>query len=92
MPGVTTSIGAFWVYVLESVKDGQRYIGFTTNLKERIRTHLQGKSFSTKSRLPMKLIYAEVCTNEEDAHRREEYLKTTRGRRLSPNVLNHTTN
>ena len=82
MPGVTTATGAFWVYVLESLKDRKRYIGFTTNLKVRLRTHLQGKSFATKSRLPMKLIYAEVCTNEEDARRREEYLKTTRGRRF----------
>lgn len=82
MPGVTTSIGAFWVYVLESIKDSKRYIGFTTDLKTRLRTHYQGQSFATKSRLPMKLIYAEVCTNEEDARRREEYLKTTRGRRF----------
>lgn len=61
MPGVTTPIGAFWVYVLESLKDGKRYIGFTTDLKARLRTHSLGASFATKSRLPMKLIYAEVC-------------------------------
>jgi len=81
MSGATTSIG-FWVYILESRKDGNRYIGFTTNLKQRLLQHYKGEVFSTKSRLPMRFIYAEVCTNEEDARRREQYLKTTRGRRF----------
>lgn len=30
----------------------------------------------------MKLIYAEACLNEEDARKREGYLKTTQGRRF----------
>ena len=72
----------FYVYVLESHKDGKRYIGFTTNLKKRIEEHNKGLSFSTRPRLPMKLIYSEVCTNEDDARRREEYLKTTRDNRF----------
>jgi len=72
----------FYVYILESFKDKQRYTGFTINLKRRIEEHNAGKSFSTKSRLPMKLIYFEACLNEEDAKKREEYLKTTRGRRF----------
>ncbi len=82
MPGATTSIMFFYVYVLESIKDKKRYIGFATNLKKRIEEHKKGLSFSTKPRLPMKLIYFEACTNEEDAKRREEYFKTTRGRRF----------
>jgi len=81
MLGATTSIILFYVYVLESLKDNKRYIGYTTNLKKRLEEHLTGKSFSTKSRLPMKLIYFEACTNQQDAERREEYFKTTRGRR-----------
>lgn len=72
----------FYTYVLESIKDGDRYIGFTTNLTRRIKEHQKGYSFATKFRLPFKFIYAEVCTNEQDAGRREEYLKTTRGRRF----------
>jgi len=67
---------------MESAKNKKRYIGFTTNLKKRIEEHQKGLSFSTKPRLPMKLIYFEACTNKEDAQRREEYLKTTRGRRF----------
>jgi putative endonuclease len=30
----------------------------------------------------MELIYYEACLNEEDAKRREKYLKTSQGRRM----------
>lgn len=72
----------FYVYVLESLKDKNRYIGYTNNLKRRIEEHKKGLSFSTKCRQPFKLIYFEGCLNEEDAKRREGYLKTTQGRRF----------
>ncbi len=81
MPGATTST-IYIVYVLESLKDGKRYIGFTTNFKRRLKEHQEGLVFATKSRLPLRLIYFEGCLNEEDAQRREIYLKTTRGRRF----------
>ncbi|MEK7627067.1 MAG: GIY-YIG nuclease family protein [Patescibacteria group bacterium] len=82
MPSNTTSSVFFYVYALESLKDGNRYIGFTNNLKRRLEEHKKGLSFSTKYRLPFKLIYFEGCLNEEDAKRREGYLKTTQGRRF----------
>jgi len=82
MPGATTTMVFFYVYVLESLKDKKRYIGFTTNIRKRLEEHQKGKSFATKSRLPMKCIYIEACTNRNDAERREKYLKTTRGRRF----------
>jgi len=82
MPGNTTSSKFFYIYVLESLKDGNRYIGYTANLKSRIEKHNKGLSFSTKSRLPFKLVYFEGCLDERDAKRREHYLKTTQGRRF----------
>jgi len=83
MPSNTTSSNVFfYVYVLESLKDGERYIGCTNNLKRRLKEHTEGLSFSTKFRLPFRLIYFEGCLNEEDAKRREDYLKTTQGRRF----------
>ena len=72
----------YYVYVLQSVKDGNRYVGYTNNLKNRVKEHFGAKSFSTKSRLPFKLIYFEACLSQEDATRRERYLKTTQGRRV----------
>ena len=47
-----------------------------------MKEHNEGKSFSTKPRLPFKLIYCEVCLIEEDAKRRERFFKQTKGRRF----------
>jgi hypothetical protein len=47
----------YYVYILLSLKDNKFYIGFTSNLKRRLKEHNYGKNISTKSRLPLKLIY-----------------------------------
>jgi putative endonuclease len=72
----------FYIYILESLKDCKRYVGYTNNLKRRIKEHDMGYNFSTKFRKPFKLIYFEGCLNEQDAKRRDHYLKTTQGRRF----------
>ena len=81
MPSTTTS-KFFVVYVLESLGCTQRYVGYTKDLKARLGMHQQGRVFSTNRYKPWKLIYAEMCTDKEDALRRERYLKTTGGRRF----------
>lgn len=72
----------YYVYVLENIKDGELYIGFTNNLKRRLKEHNQGENFSTKNYGGWKLIYCEACLNSRDAQRREKYFKTTQGYRL----------
>jgi len=73
----------FYVYILESKKeDGELYIGYTDNLRKRLKEHNQGLNRSTKPFRPWRLIYYEACLNKEDAKRREKYFKTTQGRRL----------
>ncbi len=78
--GASNSISLFYVYVLESLKDKYRYVGYTNDLRRRLEEHRKGLSLSTKPRLPMKLIYFEGSLNQEDAMRREAYFKSTRGR------------
>jgi putative endonuclease len=65
----------FYVYVLKSLKDEELYIGSTNNLKRRFAEHQNGKSFSTKFRLPFELIYYEAYKKEKDALIREQSLK-----------------
>lgn len=72
----------FYTYVLQSIKDGEIYIGFTNDLKKRIVEHNRGLNFSTDRYKPWKLIYYEACLDKDDAVRREKYLKTTQGGRL----------
>ena len=72
----------FYIYILKSQKNKELYIGYTADLKKRVEEHNHGKSISTKRYLPWKLIYYEACLSISDAKRREQYLKTSQGRRL----------
>lgn len=70
----------FYTYVLQSNKDGKLYIGWTTNLNNRILNHNKGLVGSTKDRLPLKLVYYEACLQKDKAIEREKQLKTGFGR------------
>ena len=71
----------YCVYVLLSLKDDKLYIGYTTNLKQRLTDHFHGKSKATAPRRPFRLIYCEYFYSKKDALRREKYLKTTAGKK-----------
>ena len=68
-----------YVYILQSKRDNKFYTGYTKNLKLRFEQH-QKEVESTKNRGPFKLIYFEGCLNQQDATRREKYLKTFYGK------------
>ncbi len=65
----------FYTYVLKSKKDGDCYIGSTTDLKRRFQEHTDGLVQSTKPRRPLELVYYEAYKNESDARHREHNLK-----------------
>jgi putative endonuclease len=71
----------YYCYVLLSEKDNKQYIGYTSDLKQRVKEHFNGESFATKSRLPLKLIFYEAFLDQGDALRREKYFKTNPGKR-----------
>ncbi len=70
----------FYTYVLHSQDDGNFYVGYTKNLKLRFEQHQKGLVESTRERHPLVLIYYEGCLSQDDAIRREKYLKTYHGR------------
>ncbi len=70
----------YYVYVLQSEKDGKMYIGYTQNLELRFEQHKKGEVISTKERRPLKLVYFEASLSQEDATHREKYLKTHYGK------------
>ncbi|MBI3386056.1 GIY-YIG nuclease family protein [Candidatus Gottesmanbacteria bacterium] len=72
----------FYVYVLRSKLNDEFYIGLTRNLIRRLKEHNLGLNQSTKANKPWKLAYYEACLNQQDAKRREYYLKTNKGGRL----------
>jgi len=77
----------YYVYVLLSEKDNQFYTGYTSDLERRLREHNEGKVASTRRRRPFRLVYWEGCLNQQDATRREKYLKTAWGKRYMKNRL-----
>jgi putative endonuclease len=77
----------FYVYVLHSDADGGLYIGFSTDLRRRLKEHKAGEAFATSYRGPWRLIYYEAYLEEQDALGREQYLKSGGGRRFLKNQL-----
>lgn len=71
----------FIVYVLRSTPTGRLYVGFTEDLNGRLATHNRGEVISTKAYRPWKPIFHECYTNKTDGLQREQYLKTTAGKR-----------
>lgn len=72
----------FAVYVLYSLNDHQFYIGYTSNFARRMEEHAQGRSKSTKYRRPFVCVFCEYYLSKSDALRREQYFKTTVGKRV----------
>ena len=69
-------------YVLLSKKDKKHYIGYTSDLEERLKAHQGGCVESTKNRRPLELVYYEGCVSKEKAEAREKYFKTGFGRKF----------
>ena len=76
-----------YTYVLISLKDRKLYIGYTQDLERRLQEHKLGKVPSTKSRLPLKPLYFEGHFVKDDAIRREDYFKTSKGKSTLQQML-----
>ncbi|MFM8431209.1 MAG: GIY-YIG nuclease family protein [Bacteroidota bacterium] len=73
----------FVVYVLFSQRCGKHYVGFTSNLEQRLLSHnqLSKKGWTTRCR-PWKIIHSESFPSKSEAMRREKWLKSGVGRRF----------
>ena len=70
----------FYVYILRSLSTGRFYVGFTSDLTQRLGQHNEGLTKSTRNRGPWELVYQEEFASKTEAARRERFLKTGRGR------------
>jgi putative endonuclease len=73
----------FTVYVLYSASFDKIYIGYTSNLDERMLSHnsLSKKGFTSRFR-PWSLVYTEEFSAKIDASKREKELKSAKGRKF----------
>ncbi len=73
-----------YVYLIQSINDkSKRYVGMTSDLVKRLATHNRGGSIYTKTFKPWRLITYIGFTNEDQAVKFEQYLKTSSGRAFS---------
>ncbi|RAR51082.1 GIY-YIG nuclease family protein [Flavobacterium lacus] len=77
----------FVVYILYSEKFDKTYVGFTTSLIERFKSHneLATKGSTIKFR-PWKVVYLEFYNSKTEALNREKWLKTGNGRIFIKNL------
>lgn len=69
-----------YVYLLESEAfAGQRYIGLTTDLRQRLADHNAGKSPHTSKFMPWRLVTYVAFSDIEKAREFERYLKSGSG-------------
>ena len=65
-----------WQVYIVQCADDTLYTGVTNNLDQRLKNHNLGKGAKyTRVRLPVKLVYAEVCENRSTASQREWEIK-----------------
>lgn len=71
----------YYVYLIKSIKYPEIvYVGYSTNIKQRLETHNSGGSIYTKDHRPWQLIVCMAFKNIDCAKQFEKYLKSHSGR------------
>jgi len=68
----------YYVYILLLSND-QHYVGFSEDLKIRVKDHNEGKCHTTEKYRPVKLIWYCCFNNKKQALEFEKYLKSGSG-------------
>ena len=79
MPSYDTSVSFFYIYILKSTKGkAVTYVGYTKNLKNRLKLHNKGKGAKFTRGRKWKLIYKEKIKTKKMAMSREHFIKKNR--------------
>jgi putative endonuclease len=77
-----------YVYLIQSIPEpNEKYIGITSNLKERLSAHNEGRSPHTSKFKPWKLITYTAFSDDEKAQEFEKYLKSGSGKAFAMRYL-----
>ena len=66
----------YFIYILYSVKIDKYYVGYTTDLDNRLSEHNRGKTSFSKSGMPWIRVYFETFETKSEALKREKYIKS----------------
>ena len=65
----------YFVYILQSEKDGSFYVGSSENPSNRLEKHNRPHSGYTGRKQPWKIVYTEEFPSKTEAQKRENYIK-----------------
>ena len=76
------------VYVLKSMKNNKRYVGYTKlTIEKRLKQHNSGLNRFAKGNRPFKVLLTEEFNDKSDARKRELFLKSGVGRQYLDKIL-----
>lgn len=79
----------FYTYILKSSKSQKYYVGWTTDLRNRLLQHNSSKVTSTKYGVPWRLVYYSAFDAEHKAKDFELYLKSGSGKAFAAKRLTY---
>lgn len=72
----------YYTYILKSRKNGKYYIGYTSDLRKRLKLHNSNKNLATKNLGPWELFYFEEFETEAKSMKRERQIKSWKSRKM----------
>jgi putative endonuclease len=78
----------YFVYVLQSIKTGKYYIGYTRNLEKRLKQHNGGRTKSLIKHIPLEIIRVEEYKFYEEARKREKEIKKYKSGEAFKKIIN----
>ncbi|MDD3066414.1 MAG: GIY-YIG nuclease family protein [Candidatus Gracilibacteria bacterium] len=77
----------FYTYIIHSEIKNKYYIGYTSNITERIRKHNSKSTQTTKVISDWKLAYSEEYNSKTEAIKREKQIKKWKSRKMLENLI-----
>ncbi len=77
----------FYTYILQSQKDSSFYIGYSSNIQNRLFKHNNAKSGYTSTKKPWILVYFEEFETKTEAIKRENEIKKKKSKDFILNLI-----
>ena len=68
------------VYILQSLKNGSYYTGYSEDVDRRLEMHNAGRVKATQYKRPYRLVYTKSFESDTDARQREWQIKSWKSR------------
>ena len=77
----------YYVYIIQSEEDGSFYIGYSSDVANRLEQHNNSKRGYTSNKQPWKVVYTEKYKTKTEAIKREYFLKRQKNRKFYEQLI-----